>query len=154
MQKWQATRENIVTNTIQYIKSLEKEIERLESLKNSPSPPPQSPCPARPALTHYANRSSSVNVTFSGGRSVAFFGIQVAARRRVVSEILRVFGKHEAEVLAAAVSSRDEGQQQRRLELTVTAVLGGDADKGERIKHTIINLEPRDYRLLHITNKG
>lgn len=89
---------------------------------------------AKPALSHCSNRNSSVNVSVAG--NVAFFGIQVTLRRHLVSNILAVFEKHRADVLAANVSVSD----QRRLTLSVTAVVGGnrDGDVVEKIKRDIL----------------
>ncbi|CAK9145525.1 unnamed protein product [Ilex paraguariensis] len=127
-----ATRERIVSDTIEYIKRLEEEKERLEGVQKAL--PMKSPV-AKPVLSHFTDRNSSVNVSFSGG--AAFFGIQLAFQRSLVVEIFRVFEKHMADVLAANVSVDDR----RQLILTVTALLGGNGYESiEKIKREILSL--------------
>ncbi|KAG5559938.1 hypothetical protein RHGRI_003285 [Rhododendron griersonianum] len=71
-----ATRENIVTETIQYIHRLEEERDRLETLKKS-----QESTAMMPTLTQCTNRrDSAVNVAVSGN-GVVFFGIRTAVNR-------------------------------------------------------------------------
>ncbi|KAG5559953.1 hypothetical protein RHGRI_003297 [Rhododendron griersonianum] len=91
-----------------------------------------------PTLTQCTNRrDSAVNVTVSGN-GIVFFGIRTAANRRHSAvEILRVFERHETEVLSASVSVNG---QQRRLDLTVTAFVGGNGDVIEKIKRELLNL--------------
>ncbi|KAF7151362.1 hypothetical protein RHSIM_Rhsim02G0012900 [Rhododendron simsii] len=128
-----ATRENIVTETIQYIQRLQEERDRLETLKKS-----QESTAVMPTLTQCTNRrDSAVNVTVSGN-GVVFFGIRTATNHRHSAvEILGVFERHEAEVLAASVSVNG---QQRRMDLTVTAFVGGNEDVVEKIKRELLNL--------------
>ncbi|GFY85236.1 hypothetical protein Acr_03g0020100 [Actinidia rufa] len=132
----QAKREEIVTGTIQYIQGLEEELEKLTTLKKVPSPELMA---GTPNLTNWTSQSSTVDVTVSSG--VVFFGIQMISRRNnLVMEILRVFEEHEAEVLVATVVINGGDHQQRRLAVTVTAVVGGDGDTVEKIKREILNL--------------
>ncbi|XP_022760498.1 transcription factor bHLH13-like [Durio zibethinus] len=124
-----ATRENIVGETIAYIQSLEKEIKRLEELKNSSE--------SKVAEGYsISNRNSSINVTVSS--NLAFFGIQSLVRPRLVTDIFMVFHKHKAEVLAANVAVND----QRQITVTVTAaVANGNGDSTiEKIKRDILIL--------------
>ncbi|KAH7856423.1 hypothetical protein Vadar_001226 [Vaccinium darrowii] len=129
----QAKRENIVGETIQYIQQLEEERKRLETLKKS-----QESTAVRPASSHCINgRNSAVNVMVAGN-DVAFFGIQTAVNRRHLAvEIFGVFEKHGVEVLAASVSRNGVGHQ---LDLTVTAFVGGNGDRVEKIKSELLNL--------------
>ncbi|XP_057489232.1 transcription factor bHLH35-like [Actinidia eriantha] len=132
-----ATREEIVTGTIQYIQGLEEELEKLTTLKKVPSPEIMA---GTPNLTNWTSQSSTVDVTVSGG-GVFFFGIQMISRRNnLVMKILRVFEEHEAEVLVATVVINGGDHQQRRLAVTVTAVVGGDGNTVEKIKREILNL--------------
>ncbi|KAG5559954.1 hypothetical protein RHGRI_003298 [Rhododendron griersonianum] len=126
--------QSIVPNIFpKYIQRLEEERDRLETLKKS-----QESTAVMPTLTQCTNRrDSAVNVTVSGN-GVVFFGIRTAANRRHSAvEILGVFERHEAEVLAASVSVNG---QQRRLDLTVTAFVGGNGDVVEKIKRELLNL--------------
>ncbi|KAK8671092.1 hypothetical protein V6N13_037700 [Hibiscus sabdariffa] len=133
-----ATRENILSETIAYIQSLEKEITKLENqLKNSSSGESK---PAKgnqnPNYHRYPDMNSSVNVTVSSN-SIAFFGIQSPVRPRLLTDILMVFHNHKAEVLAANVAVN-----QRELRLTVTAaVINGNIDGIiEKIKRDLLIL--------------
>ncbi|CAL5347057.1 unnamed protein product [Camellia sinensis] len=128
-----ATREKIVGDTIEYIQGLEKERERLENLIK------KTLLPESMAATHCANWNSSVDVTVSAG-GVVFFGIRLVCRRHLATEIFEVFEKHEAEVLAATFLVDGGHHQQRRLGVTVTAVVGGDGDDVGKIKRDILNL--------------
>ncbi|KAL7210381.1 hypothetical protein ACSBR1_031855 [Camellia fascicularis] len=123
--------QSIVPNLLP--KGLEKERERLENLIK------KTLLPESMAATHCANRNSSVDVTVSGG-GVVFFGIRLVCRRHLATEILEVFEKHEAEVLAATFLVDGGHHQQRRLGVTVTAVVGGDGDDVGKIKRDILNL--------------
>ncbi|KAI8566105.1 hypothetical protein RHMOL_Rhmol02G0013600 [Rhododendron molle] len=126
--------QSIVPNIFpKYIQRLEEERDRLETLKKS-----QESTAVMPTLTQCTNRrDSAVNVTVSGN-GVGFFGIRTAANRRHSAvEILGVFERHEAEVLAVSISVN--GQQQR-LDLTVTAFIGGNGDVVEKIKRELLNL--------------
>ncbi|XVE82067.1 hypothetical protein DITRI_Ditri15bG0117000 [Diplodiscus trichospermus] len=126
-----ATRENIVGETITYIQFLEKEITRLEELKNSS----ESSKMAEGKMHHFSNRNSSINVTVSN--SIVFFGIQSLIRPCLVTDIFMVFHKHKAEVLAANVAA-----DQRQLTVAVTAtVVNGNIDSTiEKIKRDILIL--------------
>lgn len=132
----QAKRESIVGETIQYIQQLEEERRRLETLKKS-----QESTALRPASSQCTNgRNSVVNVTVSGN-CVTFFGIQTTVNRRHLAvEIFGVFEKHGVEVLAASISSNGVGHQKGQLDLTVTAFVGGNGDRVEKIKSELLNL--------------
>ncbi|GMI80067.1 hypothetical protein HRI_001676000 [Hibiscus trionum] len=125
-----ATRENIVSETIAYIQSLEKEKTKLENqLKNSSKPAKGNQNP---------DMNSSVNVTVTvSGNSVTFFGIQSPVRPRLLTDIFMVFHNHEAEVLAANVAVNHS-----ELRLTVTAaVINGNIDGIiEKIKRDLLIL--------------
>ncbi|THG08245.1 hypothetical protein TEA_010995 [Camellia sinensis var. sinensis] len=123
--------QSIVPNLLP--KGLEKERERLENLIK------KTLLPESMAATHCANWNSSVDVTVSGG-GVVFFGIRLVCRRHLATEIFEVFEKHEAEVLAATFLVDGGHHQQRRLGVTVTAVVGGDGDDVGKIKRDILNL--------------
>ncbi|KAK6265452.1 hypothetical protein QUC31_016289 [Theobroma cacao] len=124
-----ATREMIVGETIAYIQSLEKEITRMEELKNSSES-------SKGKMHLYSNRNSSIDVTVSS--NVVFFGIQSMVRPRLVTDIFMVLvlHKHKAEVLGANVTVNH-----RQLTLTVTAVVNGNRDRTiEKIKGDILIL--------------
>lgn len=130
------TREAIVNNTIEYIQGLEKEIARLEDLKtkkNSIMILPESMA-AKPVISQFTNRRSSVEVCVYGG--VTLFGIQLPARRGLVTNIFRAFEKNQAEVLAANMAV----DERRRLTVTVTAMIGGKRvdEAAEKIKREIL----------------
>lgn len=123
-----------MTETIEFICRLEEERGRLERLKKSISSPES--MAAKPILSTCTNRSSSVNVT-TAGVGVAFFGIQLAFRRRLVANVFSVFENHRAEILAANVSVDEQRQQ---LTLTITAMVGGyrGDETIEKIKREIL----------------
>lgn len=103
-----------MTETIDYIRRLEEERERLERLKRSNSPGLMA------VLSTCSNRGSSVTVA-DGGGGVAFFGIEMGFRRGLVAEVFGVFEDYGVEILAANVAVDD---QRERVRLTVTAVVG------------------------------
>lgn len=86
-------------------------------------------------IAHCNIPNSTVGVTTSG--DITFFGIQTPVRRSLLTGIVAVFEKHNAEVLAANVAVN--GQQ---LTVTITAFVdrnGGD-DAVETIKADILIL--------------
>ncbi|KAL1806638.1 hypothetical protein ACET3Z_029706 [Daucus carota] len=125
-----ATKERIVSGTIEYIRELEHDISVLEKLKRSISEKLE----ANSVLFSFGDRGSGVEVRASGG--VAFFGIEAEFRRRLVVDIVKVFDKYGVEILAANVAV-DEHRQ--KLVVTVTANVGG----GERGK-VVIEMIRRD----------
>ncbi|KAL5996009.1 hypothetical protein ACLOJK_026082 [Asimina triloba] len=102
-----ATREKSIDDTIEYIRELEGEIMELEGARQKK---------AEVSLHRRRNSCSSIDVSFSG--ETVFFGIQSKARKGLLSRVLEVFEKHQAEVLATTVASH-EGQLAM---VTVTAV--------------------------------
>ena len=117
----QATRARIVDETIAYIKGLEEAIITLETEKASRE------ALSRPVVLRTTQSSSSVDVTVSG--NMAFFGICVAGSRpRLVTQVLEVFEKHEAEVLSTTVACHDGNTT-----MTVTATVL-EEEAVERIK--------------------
>ncbi|KAJ1395178.1 Myc-type, basic helix-loop-helix [Sesbania bispinosa] len=125
----QATREVIVNETIRYIKDLEKKKQELEELKESMKSIEERlmlPC---------ANRNCSITVSVSS--NVAFFGIQSVAQPGLITVILKVFSKHQAEILAANVSVNHG-----KLILAITALVqNGDGNSAiEKIKREITSL--------------
>lgn len=122
------TRTKIVNDTIDYIQFLEKEREKLEHKKSEQKV-------ANRMIAHCNIPNSTVGVTTSG--DITFFGIQTPVRRSLLTGIVAVFEKHNAEVLAANVAVN--GQQ---LTVTITAFVdrnGGD-DAVETIKADILIL--------------
>ncbi|XAR54592.1 hypothetical protein NMG60_11029802 [Bertholletia excelsa] len=132
-----ATKERIVTGTIQHIQRLEEEVQRLERLKESPGT-------EQVALTHFQTLKSGIDLTICRrGGGLAFFGIQVAHRRRVVTDILRVFEKKGTEVMAAGVAAAGHSNVHcghRMVAVTVTALVGGGDEVVENIKRELLNL--------------
>ncbi|XP_039048775.1 uncharacterized protein LOC120189609 [Hibiscus syriacus] len=117
-----ATRENIVSETIAYIQSLEKEITNLENQLNNSSYG-ESKGNQNMNYHRYPDSNSSIDVTVSRN-NVAFFGIQSPVRPRLLTDIFMVFHDHKTEVLAANVAVN-----QMELRLTVTAaVINGNVD--------------------------
>ncbi|XP_027368680.1 transcription factor bHLH13-like [Abrus precatorius] len=128
----QATREVIINETIEYIKELEKKKQRLEELKESMKEEQ-----GRSMLPCANNRNCSITVTVSS--NVAFFGIQSVARPGLITIILKLFSKHQAEILAANVSVNNG-----KLILAITALVhnGGDGNSDiENIKKDIMSLQ-------------
>ncbi|KAJ0035185.1 hypothetical protein Pint_25048 [Pistacia integerrima] len=104
-----ASREKIVSETIEHIKALKEELERLEEEENS-----STSMVAKGRVSMSSDDSSSINVTVSG--DVVFFGIQLLARQRLVTDIFMIFLEQGTEVLAANVAVNNG-----LLMLTVTA---------------------------------
>ena len=106
----------ILGETITYIKELEKKKKILEELIKGTKKMKQQPdhhnvvvaegslnmLPCTTTTKRNINSSSSITVTVSG--NVAFFGIQSKAQRGLITAIIKVFQKHNTEVLAANVS--------------------------------------------------
>ncbi|KAK6130308.1 hypothetical protein DH2020_035953 [Rehmannia glutinosa] len=110
-------KEKIIEDTINYIKYLEKEKERLEGLKKFHLKEAKM---AKNVLFKCTNQSSSVKVKVSNGAT--FLEIQLPFRRRgSVAEIVEVLQKHRAEVLEARICVND----QRLLTFTATIMLHG-----------------------------
>ncbi|KAK7264589.1 hypothetical protein RJT34_32198 [Clitoria ternatea] len=130
----QATREVIINETIQYIKDLEKKKQSLEEMKESMKE--EAMC----AAYNHSNRNCSITVT-AVSSNVAFFGIQSVAQPGLITVILKVFCKHQAEILAANVSVNNGV-----LLLAITAsVQNGDKDGDgnsfiEKIRSEIMSL--------------
>ncbi|KAL3505780.1 hypothetical protein ACH5RR_031162 [Cinchona calisaya] len=123
------TREKILTETIEYIGSLEGEAKRLEGLKKS--------FLEKPVLSScsYSYLKPSFTASFSNG--VAFFGVQLPAKRGLLSKIFRVFEEYHAEILEATVLVNEY----QMLTLTGTfAVEGHGANLIEKIKREILVL--------------
>ncbi|TKY54115.1 Transcription factor MYC3 [Spatholobus suberectus] len=126
----QATREVIINETIRYIKELEKKKQSLEELKESMTGVEGS----MPACGN--NRNCSITATVSA--NVAFFGIQSLPRPGLTTEILKVFCKHQTDILAANVSVHDG-----KLILAITALVqnGGHGNSLiENIRREIMSL--------------
>lgn len=130
----QPTREKIVTETIDYIRKLEGEAERLEGLKKSLL---EKPLEKKPALFGCTSSYLKPSVTASVSNGVAFFGIQLPAKSSLLSKIFRVFGKYNAEAMEATILVND----QRMLTLTGTFNVGIEGgDIVENIKKEILIL--------------
>ncbi|KAJ0092969.1 hypothetical protein Patl1_25586 [Pistacia atlantica] len=124
-----ASREKIVSETIEHIKALKEELERLEEEKNS-----STSMVAKGRVSMSSDDSSSINVTVSG--DVVFFGIQLLARQRLVTDIFMIFLEQGTEVLAANVAVNNG-----LLMLTVTALVNGNKNIViEKIKRDILML--------------
>lgn len=131
----------IINETIRYIKDLEKKKQRLEELKESMKPLVEGSLVV-PPCDHNNNRmkmncSTTVSTT-AVSSNVVFFGIQSVAQHGLVTVILKVFFKHQAEVLAANVSVNHG-----KLILAVTALVQNGSDGNstvEKIKREIMNL--------------
>ncbi|GAU11108.1 hypothetical protein TSUD_197320 [Trifolium subterraneum] len=127
-----ATKEVIITETIEYIKELEKKKKMLEELKESM----KLPVVEGSLLLPCRNRNCcSVSVTVSS--NVAFFGIESVAKPGLITLILKVFFNNHAEILAANVSVNDGN-----LILAITALVqnGGNSAIIEKIKREIMSL--------------
>ncbi|KAG8370041.1 hypothetical protein BUALT_Bualt14G0076400 [Buddleja alternifolia] len=95
LKSFKPPKEKIITETTNYIKYLEQEAKRLESLKKCQFKEPKS------VLSKCTNHNSSKNVAVSNGAT--FFAIQLPVRQGLVLEVVKVFEKHRAEVLEARV---------------------------------------------------
>lgn len=112
----QPCKERIIGDTVNYIKYLQEETERLEGLVKFQRRVRKA---ERPLLSRCTNHSS-VNVTISN--SATFFAVQLPFRRGSVLDILKVLEKHQVEVLEARVDVNDE----KVLTFTATVRLGSD----------------------------
>ncbi|XP_003609586.2 uncharacterized protein [Medicago truncatula] len=127
-----ATQEVIVNETIQYIKELEEKKKILEEMKESKSKKHVER--GFNLLVPCRNRNPNCSVTVTGSSNVAFFGIESVAKPGLITVILKVFLKNEAEVLAANVSVNDGN-----LILAITALVQNGAVI-EKIKREIMSL--------------
>ncbi|KAL5541797.1 hypothetical protein UlMin_009507 [Ulmus minor] len=117
--------EKIAYETVEYIKCLEERLRMLEKLKETMAARGRLMLPC-------ASKNSSVSVTASG--NVAFFGIECPKQHGLVTKILMVFHKHEAEVLAANVAVNNG-----HLTMSVTAFVNGNGSSAiEEIKREIL----------------
>ncbi|KAL6581876.1 hypothetical protein OROMI_005890 [Orobanche minor] len=107
----------IVEDTINYIKYLEEEKERLENIKKFETEEPKAAINFLSKCTNPPN-SSAVEVAVSNGAT--FLEIQLPFRRGSVVGILKVLENHKAEVLEARIRVDD----QRLLTFTATILLG------------------------------
>lgn len=119
---FQPSRETIVVDTLNYIKHLQQETERLENLKESQTK--EQKVLERSSLAKCGNHNS-VNITISD--SAMFLVIQFPSRRGSVLEILRVLEKHKAEVMEARIDVNDEKVK------TFTATVSFGSDGGSSI---------------------
>ncbi|XP_027119627.1 uncharacterized protein [Coffea arabica] len=123
------SRERTLTETINYIRSLEQEKERLEGLKSS--------LLQKPVLSGCTTYLMNPSVTASLCNGVAFFGIQLPAKRGLLRKIAKAFEKYHAEVLEVTIFVNDHGM----LTLTGTFMVGNDgAFVVEKIKKEILIL--------------
>ncbi|KAL3749363.1 hypothetical protein ACJRO7_010468 [Eucalyptus globulus] len=114
-----APRAELLREAFLYIKFLEEERVRLEKLKMS-------------SAQVIAN-SSSISVALSDS-NLAVFAITSSVRRNLVTNIISVFGQHQAEILAANVMA-----QEGWMSMTVTASVNDVADGAiEKIKQDIL----------------
>lgn len=115
----QAPRAEILQEASLYIRFLEEERARLEMLKMSSA--------------QVTANSSSISVTLSDS-NLAVFAITSSIRRNLVTNIISVFGRHRAEILAANVVA-----QAGWMSMTVTAAVNDVADGAiEKIKQDIL----------------
>ncbi|XP_022979931.1 uncharacterized protein LOC111479473 [Cucurbita maxima] len=130
-----ATRETIVSETIQFIEDLQKQLMRLEMEKKPlesvtmlPSTNSDSP----------GGDGGDGGVIVSVSSNIVLFGIIFASvRRGMVTRILMAFERHQAEVLAANVAV-----SHGNLTLTVTASVHGYVENTiEQIRNDILSLK-------------
>lgn len=127
----QPTREKILYDTVNYIKCLEEEVKRLDGIKKQV----QEQKVGKQVSSKFTNQKSAIDVTVSTGAT--FFAIQLPCKPGIITEIVKVFDKHHAEVLEATISVDD----QQLLTFTVTIVLGRDGvNTIQKIKEEIIAL--------------
>ncbi|KAL0348768.1 UNVERIFIED_CONTAM: hypothetical protein Sangu_1104600 [Sesamum angustifolium] len=125
-------KEKIIGDTVNYIKYLEQETERLEGLKKSRS---KEPTVAKPVLFKCTDENTSVKVTVSNGAT--FLGVQLPFRRGIVLEIAKVFERHHAEVLEARICVNE----QQLLTFTATIIIASDGDSSiDKIRDEILTL--------------
>ncbi|XP_051127789.1 transcription factor TT8-like [Andrographis paniculata] len=123
------SKEKIIGDTVDYIKHLEAEIQRLEDLNNVRREDP------KPLLLQCADDNSSADITVSNGAT--FVAIQLPFRSGLVPKILMVFEKHKAEILEARVQAEDH----RLLTFTATILLGSDQGSAvDKIREEILTL--------------
>lgn len=107
----QPPKEKIIGETVDFIKYLQEETQRLEGLlkfeKNE-----------RNEEKRVLSKHTNQKVTISSGAT--FIAIQLHSRRGLVTDIMKVFSRHQAEVLEARFSVND----QRLLTFTATVRLG------------------------------
>lgn len=123
-----------MSETITYIRSLEKEAERLEELKRSTLLQKQiGPKPALSGCTKYLKPSITATVL----NDIAFFGVQLILKRGSLCKIFEIFHKYHAEVFEVTVFVTDH----RMLTLTGTFTVGSDGNNVvEKIKKEILDL--------------
>lgn len=127
----QPTREKILYDTVNYVKCLEEEVKRLDGIKKQV----QEQKVGKQVSSKFTNQKSAIDVTVSTGAT--FFAIQLPCKPGIITEIVKVFDKHHAEVLEATISVDD----QQLLTFTVTIVLGRDGvNTIQKIKEEIIAL--------------
>lgn len=129
MKIFKVSREQVLSGSIDFIKWLEEETNRLENLKKLLLQDL-----ATPASSHYTSRASSVNLTISNG--VVFFVIRFWVKRGLLYNVFMVFEKYEAEVLVANVSVDDH----QMVTLTVTVKVGNGTRIVEGIRKELQNL--------------
>ncbi|KAG6431153.1 hypothetical protein SASPL_109228 [Salvia splendens] len=110
----QPSKGRILDNTVNYIKCLQEEAERLEGLKKFQSKLHRV---ERPSLSKCTDHNSA-NLTISD--SAVFLAIQLPSRQGSVLNILRVLQRHEAEVMEAWINVSDE----KVMTFTATMKLG------------------------------
>ncbi|KAG6582238.1 Transcription factor bHLH95 [Cucurbita argyrosperma subsp. argyrosperma] len=125
-----ATRETIVSETIQFIEDLQKQLMRLEMEKK--------PLESVTMLPSTNSDSPGGGVIVSVSSNIVLFGIIFASvRRGMVTQILMAFERHQAEVLAANVAV-----SHGNLTLTVTASVHGYVENTiEQIRNDILSLK-------------
>lgn len=119
---FQPSRETIVVDTLNYVKHLQQEAERLENLKKSQTKVQK--VLERCSLANCGNHNS-VNISISG--PVTFLVIQFPSRHDTVLEILRILEKHKVEVMEARIDVNDEKVK------TFTATVSFGSDRGSSI---------------------
>lgn len=108
----------IVSETVEYIKELERRRDELEEMKKSKGAVSATPI----SVSQCSSPDSSLRVTVSG--NVAFFGIEtLRLRRGLANQIIMAFEKHDAQVFAANVAAKHG-----LLTVTVTAFVGNNGD--------------------------
>ncbi|XP_078447973.1 transcription factor bHLH13-like [Wolffia australiana] len=111
-----APRARIVDETINYIEELEETIREMEAAKK-----------ARKKAKNNKASSSSIAVTVSG--KMAFFAVTSEWRPGLASQVLQVFDKPDADLLAAsAVCDNDGGGAAARTVTVAATVTADEAD--------------------------
>ncbi|XP_047945278.1 transcription factor TT8-like [Salvia hispanica] len=128
----------ILDNTVNYIKFLQEEAERLEGLKKFQSKLRRVERPSHSKCTDH----NSVNVTISD--SAVFLAIQLPSRQGSVLNILRILQRHEAEVMEARINVSDE----KVMTFTATVKLGGHGGSSiDKMRQDILSS-------LHLLNRS